>query len=542
MKNKGITLIALVITIIILLILSGITIQSITNTGIFENANKAKLETKRSQIKEWLSLNLMETQTTSYDKTDSEILEIAREKAEKSEELKKLGKSVNVDGELSTEEDGEIVDAYFYVIVDKDVYKVDMSGTKFIGEQGKFKPKITIQNITSTTNSITVKVKTSRNEGGKVEYYIKAEDEEKYELKETKTDDTEYTFENLIQEKQYNIKVIAKAENGETAEATENKVTAKVVDATKEGAIVFSTLTWVNGKANTTISTNTNYLIQYQVNNTNAQNWITGKNVDGLLHGDKVYARLWDRINGGTYVELNVIDNTAPNINLSQADVTTKEYTKIINTNIYDNESDIQIKKYAIGNRDIEYFRNNGIAFSGDTITAKTADMETAERADFDNIYYTIYAKNNAGIESINTIKVSNLLIEYEMKYGTGLFATGGAIADASGKIILTANSNACQYGPYATLPAGTYVVTINGENLYGDQKEHFVYDVITGGGTENEKYIKESVYCNWANTSTITYSFTLKETTRIIEMRVGSAGNSVTPIINSVTIKSDNV
>ena len=342
MKNKGITLIVLVITIVILLILSGITIKTLTNSVIFENANKAKLEAKRGQIKEWLSLNLMETQTTNYNKTDLEILEIARQKAEKSEELKKLGKSVNVDGELSTEEDGEIVDAYFYVIVDKDVYKVDISGAKFIGEQGKFKPKITIQNITSTTNSITVKVKTSRNKGGKVEYYIKAENEEKYELKETKTDDTEYTFENLIQEKQYNIKVIAKAENGEMAEVTENKVTAKVADATKEGAIVFSTLTWVNGKANTTISTNTNYLIQYQINNTNDQNWITGKNVGGLLHGDKVYARLWDGINGGTYVELNVTDNTAPNINLSQADVTTKEYTKIINTNIYDNESGIQ--------------------------------------------------------------------------------------------------------------------------------------------------------------------------------------------------------
>ena len=166
--------------------------------------------------------------------------------------------------------------------------------------------------------------------------------------------------------------------------------------------------------------------------------------------------------------------------------------------------------------------------------------METAERADFDNIYYTIYAKNNAGIESINTIKVSNLLIEYEMKYGTGLFATGGAIADASGKIILTANSNACQYGPYATLPAGTYVVTINGENLYGDYKEHFAYDVFTGGGTENGRYIIEPVQCDKANTSTITYSFTLKEKTEIVEMRVWSTGNSVTPIINSVIIKSE--
>ena len=66
-KDSGITLVVLVITIIILLILATISIQALTSTGLFENANKAKLETKRSQIKEWLSLNLMEAQTTHYN-------------------------------------------------------------------------------------------------------------------------------------------------------------------------------------------------------------------------------------------------------------------------------------------------------------------------------------------------------------------------------------------------------------------------------------------------------------------------------------------
>ena len=37
-ESKGITLVALVITIIILLILAGISISSLTNTGIFEKA------------------------------------------------------------------------------------------------------------------------------------------------------------------------------------------------------------------------------------------------------------------------------------------------------------------------------------------------------------------------------------------------------------------------------------------------------------------------------------------------------------------------
>lgn len=41
-ENKGITLVALVVTIIILLILSGISIMVLTQTGIFEKAKEAK--------------------------------------------------------------------------------------------------------------------------------------------------------------------------------------------------------------------------------------------------------------------------------------------------------------------------------------------------------------------------------------------------------------------------------------------------------------------------------------------------------------------
>ena len=41
-KENAITLVALVITIIVLLILAGVSIQAITNTGLFANAKKAK--------------------------------------------------------------------------------------------------------------------------------------------------------------------------------------------------------------------------------------------------------------------------------------------------------------------------------------------------------------------------------------------------------------------------------------------------------------------------------------------------------------------
>ena len=44
-KDRGITLVALVITIIILLILATISIQSLTNTGLFQKAQEAKEKT-----------------------------------------------------------------------------------------------------------------------------------------------------------------------------------------------------------------------------------------------------------------------------------------------------------------------------------------------------------------------------------------------------------------------------------------------------------------------------------------------------------------
>lgn len=51
-KNNGITLIALVITIIILLILSGITISAITGNGLFEKVKLAKEKTEQAELEE----------------------------------------------------------------------------------------------------------------------------------------------------------------------------------------------------------------------------------------------------------------------------------------------------------------------------------------------------------------------------------------------------------------------------------------------------------------------------------------------------------
>ena len=79
-KNKGITLIALVITIIVLLILAGVTIATLTgDNGILAQASRAKQESEKASIIEQIRLDIMEKQTENegiiYDEDFYQILE-----------------------------------------------------------------------------------------------------------------------------------------------------------------------------------------------------------------------------------------------------------------------------------------------------------------------------------------------------------------------------------------------------------------------------------------------------------------------------------
>ena len=65
-KEKGITLIALVITIIILLILAGISISALTNQGLFKNAKIAQNATEKAEAEQGKTLNEYEDEISKY--------------------------------------------------------------------------------------------------------------------------------------------------------------------------------------------------------------------------------------------------------------------------------------------------------------------------------------------------------------------------------------------------------------------------------------------------------------------------------------------
>ena len=72
-KEKGITLIALVITIIVLLILASVSIAMLTgDNGILTQAKKAKEETEKAAKEENAILNNIEDYMTTGGKYDSE--------------------------------------------------------------------------------------------------------------------------------------------------------------------------------------------------------------------------------------------------------------------------------------------------------------------------------------------------------------------------------------------------------------------------------------------------------------------------------------
>ena len=171
------TLIALVVTIIIMILLAGISIHSVTDNGLFGKARLARKENERGGVAEWLTLKVTEVQAEyglKNQANNEEIIKAVYDRVvEKQDELKEYGaKDIEIK-DVSAVENFEETKPYFHVIVDEDLYKVDITGGYLIGPMKEQTPSAKVKEATNTSNSITVKVDTEKNEGGKIEYYIK---------------------------------------------------------------------------------------------------------------------------------------------------------------------------------------------------------------------------------------------------------------------------------------------------------------------------------------------------------------------------------
>ena len=247
-EKNGITMVALVVTIVVLLILSTITIQGITHTGLFSSAEKAKLDHKRAYIATTLETKLKISQSEQIRGTDEEIIKATYEDVKNDlDEIKKAGgKDIEV-GEVTSEEREGKTEWFFEVKVDGDVYKVALDGSDYLGKENELSPLIQIKTVKSTTNTISVTVTTKRNEGGKVEYYIKEKAASKFTLAKT-TDQNEYTYTGLKQDTTFVIKAIAIGKNGKEKESKEVEIETSTVPKIDSKEIEFAVEpnTWTN--------------------------------------------------------------------------------------------------------------------------------------------------------------------------------------------------------------------------------------------------------------------------------------------------------
>ena len=158
-KNKGITLIALVITIIILLILAGISISALTNQGLFKNAKAAQNSTEKAEKEQGQILNEYEDEINKYlgnSKEESKVPTVE-------ESIKKNGALSTTDNtELKDAKNNKIVvPAGFKIVngattVDKGIVVEDVTETATKGSQFVWIPVGTITKADGTTATITL--------------------------------------------------------------------------------------------------------------------------------------------------------------------------------------------------------------------------------------------------------------------------------------------------------------------------------------------------------------------------------------------------
>lgn len=136
-EKNGITMVALVVTIVILLILAGISISTLTNTGIFEKAKDAKDKAKMGEASQKMSLLIYEWQTDNM--TSDKTLETFLEEKVEDETIENFKK---------------IEEEKYQVFIDGYVGEIDETG-KITKDLQKAEPHPIIKNVKITIDGKT---------------------------------------------------------------------------------------------------------------------------------------------------------------------------------------------------------------------------------------------------------------------------------------------------------------------------------------------------------------------------------------------------
>ena len=441
MRNKGVTLISLVVTIIVLLILAGITIGTIfDDNGIIEKAQEAANATEEAAKNDQAAinglLNEMDSIINGIGGGNVPVIGSINGKITWSTGSATLTLTTDVEGvTIQYRKNSEsnwtnYTSAVPSLLHGDKVYARGVKGGETVINEKEFKiqdtiaPTVTIANTSSTTNSISATATATDNEAGmgsspQYTFYIKktAEADSAY-TQIGSSANTSVIKGELEQNTSYTIKVEVADVAGNKGQATKEITTGKIADAGEgltNGAIIASSPVWSNGTASITLSTSSGLTIQYQKGGISGS-WTTGTNVTGLHHRDTVFARLTDGRNYGGEASITILDTVAPQaatINLSGTSTTTAGSVTATVT-LKDNESGVNTtaSKWVyntnagnIGTNESSY--NNNFSSNVQTITLKATTPGT--------YYLHVLSVDNAGnkkeIISSSAVTVEKALV-----------------------------------------------------------------------------------------------------------------------------------
>ncbi len=409
-KNKGITLVALVITIIILLILAGVAIGQLSGSGLFEKAKKAKIEQMRAEAKENVDLAIMHIQISESEKGNKLSLKTLHEQLP------------TVDNRISSDEYTDGDNTLNAVYTDKKMsfdITIDSSFNVTVAETPKDNNKFTITVDEIKTSSIRVTGDSNSLKGFDVaNFTYVAQTSGSNQIKVEHVTDISYTVTGLSQGTTYTVYMLAYDKAGNERKSNVKTVTTESIpDGTKKGAITFGATTWTSGKTSIQISTNTNYYIEYQVNGTSGS-WTkaatagTSITVQNLNHNDIVYARLTDGTSSGNYANVTIVDTIPPEAFTVKASNVSETSIKIKGT-ATDNQSGIKDYSYYVKT-------SSGIVVNKKEHTTDTSWEVTGLTNGTEYIVYMI-AYDNVGNETKSNEK--KITVQKPLNY-----ATSGAV------------------------------------------------------------------------------------------------------------------
>ena len=390
-EERGITLITLVVTIVVLLILAGITISLVFGSnGVIKKAQESKEQTEIGEMREKLEMAKVPVYADGngsykvqdyWDRIESEGLI-----ADKTVDI--------IDNGDGTYEVTTTPGYVFEITVEPNK---EIAENVIIGECiGKGENlSIGIRVVKKTTNSIEIEV--VRAEGASnFKYSIKKQGEE-YGAAEEKSEKT-HVFNGLTQGGIYTIKVEATKEG-------EQQIVEKTVQVGEIPLAIEGDVIWKTGQAEVRIYTNeTGYQLEWQKNGISEGSWtreasgVKEKTITGLVNGDIIYARLYDGTSSGKYANIEVMDNIEPNATIKLSGTTievggtlTAEVTQT------DNESGININQTKwVLNTEAGNIGTEASKYTGGTFT-KTPETITLLTTAGGTYYLHVLTVDNAG-------------------------------------------------------------------------------------------------------------------------------------------------